>query len=122
MTKFKKGDIVLVEATVDTDYIVDGNRMRLRVDYSDFFAPVDGMKMVRPVLQNGDMVWNRNLQRFGTVQSIHGERIWVEADSDTFPTWLFGDVERIEKQSLADLSVVGFNSETPPSFPGATDE
>jgi hypothetical protein len=129
MTKFRKGDVVSIEVTVASDYIHNDTTKVMAGGYNDFFIECAGMTMVRPVLKNGDMVWNRQLQHFGTILSIHGELLWVEADSGTFPTWLIGDVDRVDNSAPSDVipgtaatSIIVDETMQPPSFPGAPNE
>jgi len=44
MAKFRKGDIVLIEAVVDSDFLHEG-KQRVMIGYRDIYAVVADLKM-----------------------------------------------------------------------------
>lgn len=78
MSKFRKGDVVTIEGTIDSGFEHEG-KIKIRVEpYSDVYANVADIKMVRPVINVGDSVtYPADGYKAGTVLAIIDGWCWA---------------------------------------------
>jgi hypothetical protein len=76
MSTFRKGDVVSITGTIDSEWMHDG-QIKVRVEpYHDIFVPVADLKMVKPVINVGDHVAYPGY-RDGEVLAIVDGWCWV---------------------------------------------
>lgn len=96
MKSFRKGDRVLIEGEIDSDYVNDG-RIRVLIEpYADVFARVSDITMKRPHIVVGDRV--RKLGMHGVVMAIGEDHLWVSLGGGDYATWWAPDVERVDPE------------------------
>ncbi|PWJ93589.1 hypothetical protein C8D77_101268 [Mesorhizobium loti] len=82
MGKFRKGDVVTIEGTIDSGFEHEG-KIKVRIgSFSDAFASVSDIKMVRPIIEVGDRVAypadGYNAGEVGEVLAIIDGYCWVK--------------------------------------------
>jgi len=120
MSKFRKGDIVTVEATIDRDVFSSGERPCIKIiiaPYHDVYVDPATLTMKRPIFEIGDVVtWKVDgLVYRGHVLSIHGNHVWVDRGDGEFATVWVDKLTRVEPEpdTVADVE------EAPPAAPEA---
>lgn len=120
--KFRKGDQVAIFGTIQSDHY-SGDTIRVKLDgiYSDVFAPVSGLKMVRPHYEAGDEVVGLG-GRIGTVIMRKDDHLWIDFGEEAPQTYHVSVVERFDPPVSPEVADV--QPEPPPaeSVEGATDE
>ena len=106
MAKFRKGDIVLIEAVVDSDFLHEG-KQRVMIGYRDIYAVVADLKMSKPTIEIGDMIClnDGSGPLSAEVLSISGEHAWVSFGDGNYATWWLNRVERVDVVDADDLAV-----------------
>ncbi len=107
MAKFRKGDVVTVQATIDSDYVLDGGKIKVRIEpYHDIFVLLTDMSMVQPMFEVGDVVaWETHDGAdswTGRILSISGEHLWCLLDDGSFATVWASKAQRVEPEAPAD--------------------
>ncbi|ESZ60686.1 hypothetical protein NL532_24305 [Mesorhizobium sp. C120A] len=90
MTTFRKGDVVTIVGTIDSGYQTDG-KIKVRIEpYSDVYANVADLKMVRPIIEVGDMVtYPAEGYRAGKILAILNGWCWVNVENGLGGSELF---------------------------------
>jgi len=113
MTKFRKGDIVTIEATIaSTPFNMDDGKAKVKIEFPPFHdAYVDpaDLTMLRPKIEIGDVVRlplsegpADGKSRIGTVLSIASDHVWVDIGGGDFATWWLAKVQRVDPEPAAE--------------------
>jgi|SRR6185369_13872461 len=105
MTAFRKGDVVTIQGTIDSGFVHEG-KIKVRIEpYSDVYANVADIKMVRPVIEVGDSVtYPADGYKSGEVLAIIDGWCWVMLSTgygSERVSWPMSCVNRAEQQPEA---------------------
>lgn len=109
MGKFRKGDVVSFEATVESGHLIDGAlQVRIEGTYvGTVFIEADRLQLVQPSIEVGDTVRSRTsgFAKYEVI-AIAGADAWVRLKQhgrpDFFETWSIAPgsgVERVEPEA-----------------------
>ena len=106
MTKFRKGDVVTIEATIaSTPFNMDDGKAKVKIEFPPFHdAYVDpaDLTMVRPSFDIGDKVtWSGidGADSFsGHVLSIAQDHLWVDLGDGVYSTVWSGKAMRVDPE------------------------
>lgn len=126
MPIFRKGDIVTIEATIDSNVFLggDGSMPSVKVrfpPYHDAYVDPALLTMKLPDLREGDRVslTADGTHEEGKVMAAVADSVWVMLDSGDFRTWPRSQVARIDSEpateSIAAEPPLDGPYETPPS-------
>ncbi|MBZ9600708.1 hypothetical protein [Phyllobacterium chamaecytisi] len=96
MTKFRKGDVVLVQAVVASDYH-GADAVKIDIPrFGETYAPLGNVKMLHPRIEVGDTVWADSGTGTATVLAIEDDHAWVSFGDGNYATWWISKVVRVD--------------------------
>jgi len=107
MTKFRKGDVVSLTATVSHDYDeADEKRVFVKVDgeFRDLWLPPDALTMVRPLFEVNDSVTWKDYETspacHGTILAIQDGHAWISHGDGNYCTRLLTAITRVFHEEI----------------------
>lgn len=96
--KFRKGDVVLVEATIISGYCVD-DRIQIKIaPYHECFVAIGALTMRRAMFEVGDRVSCDG--DTGTVKAVDYDDLWVRCDGGDYSTWGMAATQRLNEEEV----------------------
>jgi len=82
MSKFSKGDVVTVQATVRYNMDADDDQVGIEVEkhHPTVFVPLGKVTLVHRHFEVGARVWSEGEEHYGHIRAIHGGLAWVELE------------------------------------------
>jgi len=83
MSKFSKGDVVTVQATVRYNMDADDDQVGIEVEkhHPTVFVPVDKVTLVHRHFEVGERVWAEGDESYGIIRAIHDGLAWIELEN-----------------------------------------
>lgn len=107
MTAFRKGDIVTIEATIESrPFVLDDGRSQVKIKfppYHDAYVDPAQLTMLRPAFEVGDRVeWSTHDGAdswAGHILSIANDHLWVQLDDGSFSTVWASKASRVDPEA-----------------------
>lgn len=101
--KFRKGDVVMIEATIaSAPFNMDNGDAKVKIEFPPFhdaFVDPADLTMKRPNIAVGDRVRCFELAPDpATVLAVTDDFAWVEIGPDHYSTWRISRLERVDPE------------------------